>query len=169
MLQTIYTLVVMGTMALWHMFCESMSAEYVIQLTELENTRARIPEPVAHLPEPVRRNTYTYYEESPAVREIGRRIDSNIAMFRLMNNHNSRAQEPLAYRVRRPASVPRVPLTPEGTSPADRCTDCSICMENSNNSLPACRIGACGHVFHTSCLRPWLANNPTCPNCRAAV
>ena len=24
----------------------------------------------------------------------------------------------------------------------------------------------CGHVFHTTCLKPWIRNHDTCPNCR---
>jgi uncharacterized coiled-coil protein SlyX len=53
--------------------------------------------------------------------------------------------------------------------------DCPICMQRFNvraadhdwNQLVV-RIRACGHVFHSQCLRTWLsdANNRTCPNCR---
>jgi hypothetical protein len=161
MLQTIYAFVFIGTIILLHMFSASKRTEHKPQTAE---------------PEPTRRPAYTFYEESPAIREITRRIDSNIAMYRLMNNNytstvpQGSSRVPLTYRApTRAASVPRTPLTPAGTLPTNRCTECSICMENSNNSLPACRIGTCGHVFHTGCLRPWLTTNHTCPNCRTAV
>ena len=35
--------------------------------------------------------------------------------------------------------------------------------EYSSFTLP------CGHTFHIACIIPWLAHNPTCPNCRELI
>lgn len=46
-------------------------------------------------------------------------------------------------------------------------TECAICQEVGAGA--ASRINACGHVYHTACLSPWLLNHTTCPMCRASV
>jgi hypothetical protein len=40
---------------------------------------------------------------------------------------------------------------------------CSICLEKGNEK--SCKT-ACGHHFHTKCIKKWLTNNDTCPICR---
>ncbi|KAG5675863.1 hypothetical protein PVAND_005731 [Polypedilum vanderplanki] len=45
---------------------------------------------------------------------------------------------------------------------------CIICTENLNNSdtnYPV-NIKACGHCFHSQCLKTWLQKSLTCPICR---
>ena len=184
MLQTIYAFALMGTIALWHIFSAAKTEERK-QSTSWQSPRLDVPELLPPVAEAVLRTAREELLESPSYRAMSQRVDNNIAFHHLIhyNRHSSvyrpaapqqRAirQEPIpmAYRApQRATSIPRAPLTPAGTLPANRCTECSICMDNSNNSLPACRIGMCGHVFHTGCLRPWLAQNPTCPNCRTVV
>lgn len=160
MLQTIYTLVVIGTMALLHIFSAAKTEE------RKQPTRTRQPwEDLLESP--------SYQAISSRIRQVATRDATTYNYARAASVYMPRAPPdpvPVAYRVpQRATSVPRAPLTPAGTLPTSRCINCSICMDDSNNSLPACRIGMCGHVFHTGCLRPWLATNPTCPNCRAAV
>ena len=46
---------------------------------------------------------------------------------------------------------------------------CSICMDGYSDNNNAMKIKACGHEFHTSCLKQWLSQNRTCPLCRADV
>ena len=41
---------------------------------------------------------------------------------------------------------------------------CTICLENVKNSPMQC-----GHVFHNKCIKKWLKENDTCPNCREIV
>ena len=41
--------------------------------------------------------------------------------------------------------------------------DCSICQESIR--VDASRL-PCGHVFHATCLVPWLWTHRSCPNCR---
>lgn len=41
---------------------------------------------------------------------------------------------------------------------------CTICLENVNNSPMEC-----GHIFHTKCIKKWLKENDTCPNCRVEL
>ena len=47
--------------------------------------------------------------------------------------------------------------------------ECYICfkddLEENNNNI---RL-SCGHIFCKNCIRPWLINNNTCPNCRRQV
>ncbi|EQC29337.1 hypothetical protein SDRG_13006 [Saprolegnia diclina VS20] len=43
---------------------------------------------------------------------------------------------------------------------------CPICLENFA-SATVLEL-ACGHGFHVSCLRDWLAITPRCPTCRGA-
>mmetsp|Transcript_22939 Transcript_22939/g.11086 ORF Transcript_22939/g.11086 Transcript_22939/m.11086 type:complete len:86 (-) Transcript_22939:48-305(-) len=40
--------------------------------------------------------------------------------------------------------------------------DCSICQENVSTGIEL----SCLHVFHEACLKPWLREKATCPNCR---
>lgn len=46
--------------------------------------------------------------------------------------------------------------------------DCSICLsdfeaEQNISTIP------CFHLFHTSCLKPWLENHRECPSCKHEV
>ena len=43
---------------------------------------------------------------------------------------------------------------------------CSICLEKGRNK--ACKT-ACGHYFHTKCIKEWLTTNDTCPVCRTYI
>ena len=49
------------------------------------------------------------------------------------------------------------------------CENCTICLEPLNGDI---RTLACGHKFHTACMRRWERqhnSNCTCPNCRGHV
>ena len=48
------------------------------------------------------------------------------------------------------------------------CENCSICLEALTGDI---RTLACGHKFHTACMRQWENRNHhcTCPNCREHV
>lgn len=48
--------------------------------------------------------------------------------------------------------------TPEGV--------CSICQESVTCST---RIRACGHCFHSDCIRQWFTMSPRCPMCRLDI
>ncbi len=49
-----------------------------------------------------------------------------------------------------------------------KCRDnvCSICLEEVGASRART---PCRHSFHTECLRLWLRNNHSCPNCRIHI
>ncbi|OMJ95431.1 hypothetical protein SteCoe_1196 [Stentor coeruleus] len=44
--------------------------------------------------------------------------------------------------------------------------DCPICQDSLESN---CRRMRCGHVYHFSCLRPWLRMHNTCPVCRVSL
>ena len=45
----------------------------------------------------------------------------------------------------------------------DRC--CSICSERLVDGVVLTRL-PCGHLYHISCIVPWLNRSCTCPDCR---
>lgn len=45
-------------------------------------------------------------------------------------------------------------------------TVCSICQEGVTC---ASRIRACGHCFHSDCIRQWFSMSPRCPMCRLDI
>lgn len=44
--------------------------------------------------------------------------------------------------------------------------DCPICQDPLESN---CRRMRCGHVYHFSCLQPWLRIHNTCPVCRVSL
>ena len=46
---------------------------------------------------------------------------------------------------------------------------CSICFENVDFSNEEISVLNCGHLYHKTCVQPWLSTNPSCPECRAKV
>lgn len=51
--------------------------------------------------------------------------------------------------------------------------DCSICKELLDLKTPETTLTNCNHIFHTSCINPWINSiNPnanTCPLCRTSI
>ena len=45
---------------------------------------------------------------------------------------------------------------------------CTICADCVNPGETLCALD-CGHAFHAECVKPWLLNNRSCPNCRVVV
>ncbi|KAG0222034.1 hypothetical protein BGX31_009393 [Mortierella sp. GBA43] len=45
---------------------------------------------------------------------------------------------------------------------ADYDDDCAICRD----SMTSAKVLPCGHIFHLSCIRPWLEHQSSCPKCR---
>jgi transcription termination factor 2 len=45
--------------------------------------------------------------------------------------------------------------------------DCSICTEDVGNK--GVYNLACGHLYHSRCLKPWLVKKDTCPMCRQKI
>ena len=44
---------------------------------------------------------------------------------------------------------------------------CSICLENLK--MDKCVILSCEHIYHKVCIKKWLKNNDSCPNCRINI
>mmetsp|Transcript_40065 Transcript_40065/g.105939 ORF Transcript_40065/g.105939 Transcript_40065/m.105939 type:complete len:196 (+) Transcript_40065:20-607(+) len=56
----------------------------------------------------------------------------------------------------------------EGNEDASPC-ECGICLSPLEHGQPL-RVPACGHQFHSKCLRLWFEKgNPCCPTCRLQV
>ncbi|XP_057789253.1 putative RING-H2 finger protein ATL71 [Salvia miltiorrhiza] len=43
---------------------------------------------------------------------------------------------------------------------------CAVCLSDFKESEEVRLLPECGHVFHRSCIDPWLMIHPTCPICR---
>ncbi|KZV66384.1 hypothetical protein PENSPDRAFT_585373 [Peniophora sp. CONT] len=43
---------------------------------------------------------------------------------------------------------------------------CGICLAQMRDGEAGARAEDCKHAFHEKCLRRWLAQRGTCPNCR---
>jgi hypothetical protein len=53
------------------------------------------------------------------------------------------------------------------TSSSGPAGDCPVCLEPLRGDVTAAH--ACGHVFHTPCIEPWLDRRGSCPVCRCTV
>lgn len=65
-----------------------------------------------------------------------------------------------------PTLLPSHTLTRVTEGMADN--NCAICYERLKLGEMARRL-RCGHIFHKTCLDPWLERSATCPECRAEV
>lgn len=52
---------------------------------------------------------------------------------------------------------------------AEKAQDCSICLAELQEGDHVRRLGACGHVFHRSCLDLWLLRSSECPLCKVKL
>ncbi|KAI4340095.1 hypothetical protein MLD38_024964 [Melastoma candidum] len=43
--------------------------------------------------------------------------------------------------------------------------ECTVCCEEMKGGRQACEL-PCGHMFHWTCIMPWLSKRNTCPSCR---
>ena len=48
----------------------------------------------------------------------------------------------------------------------DKAASCTVCIESFSPGEKVVTL-ACSHVFHSSCIKTWLASHSTCPNCKA--
>jgi E3 ubiquitin-protein ligase BIG BROTHER-like protein len=46
---------------------------------------------------------------------------------------------------------------------------CAVCRMEFDKGETVRMLPACGHVYHTECLAPWLADNKCCPICKTDV
>ena len=45
---------------------------------------------------------------------------------------------------------------------------CNICLNEFKSGYKISKL-KCGHCFHKKCIKKWLSQNDTCPNCRCNV
>lgn len=43
---------------------------------------------------------------------------------------------------------------------------CVICLEDMKDGELCRRLSQCNHIFHETCVKPWLIKNRSCPICR---
>lgn len=60
------------------------------------------------------------------------------------------------------------PASAQGTTGA-KCTSCLVCREDFEPSTLVVELPRCRHLFHFSCVSPWLVRDRTCPTCRTEV
>ncbi|KAJ4782000.1 RING-H2 finger protein ATL32 [Rhynchospora pubera] len=53
--------------------------------------------------------------------------------------------------------------------PKDSDSTCSICKEEVQLGEVMALLPVCVHLFHKTCIDPWLVTNMTCPICRCRV
>ncbi|XP_049871680.1 E3 ubiquitin-protein ligase Iruka-like isoform X2 [Pectinophora gossypiella] len=63
------------------------------------------------------------------------------------------------------AAIPSEPVTPEQAAAN---TSCSVCWEAFQVGETISRL-ECDHIFHSSCIAPWLQLHATCPICRRSL
>ena len=47
-------------------------------------------------------------------------------------------------------------------------TECCVCLEHLQHGERVLQL-PCSHLFHKHCLKPWMQQRGSCPNCRAPV
>lgn len=55
-----------------------------------------------------------------------------------------------------------------GCAPGEN-KECPVCQDEFEVGVSKCHKLPCGHLFHPSCIVPWLQTNNTCPCCRLAL
>lgn len=63
------------------------------------------------------------------------------------------------------AAIPSEPVTSEQAAAN---TSCSVCWENFQLEEMVSRL-PCDHIFHSTCIEPWLQLHATCPICRRSL
>ncbi|KAF5829675.1 hypothetical protein DUNSADRAFT_15674, partial [Dunaliella salina] len=43
---------------------------------------------------------------------------------------------------------------------------CAVCLELFEVGQAVRVLPSCGHIFHSTCVDPWLSSSATCPLCR---
>ena len=172
-------------------FCHSCSSFSYDSFAE--NPRIDVECPPLLCPHPFcRPSSESQLEEIPSTSEGSLRLQ--VIMLELINSRAAarpRIPRPTSIGVRTVdviLSIEIVNLNVEGTG--DQLV-CSVCNDNFSNGtccrkeIPNCckkeipeeekvtqDAGMklqCGHIFHQSCILPWLASHQTCPCCRATV
>ncbi|KAH6761941.1 hypothetical protein C2S52_019374 [Perilla frutescens var. hirtella] len=78
------------------------------------------------------------------------------------------------------ASIQHEGLTAAAISAFPKCTyaqlnplktssGCAVCLGDYKERETLRLLPDCGHIFHRSCIDPWLIINPTCPICRNSI
>lgn len=48
-------------------------------------------------------------------------------------------------------------------------TECAVCLDNFKEYEECVMIPTCLHLFHYECIKKWLNDKRTCPNCRCDI
>ncbi|EMS60738.1 Uncharacterized RING finger protein P32A8.03c [Triticum urartu] len=79
---------------------------------------------------------------------------------------HSRGSCPVCQCTDNPTSI----LIPDPASTSTSIGECPVCLEALRLDCGDVRAAhACGHVFHSHCIEPWLNQQGSCPVCRCTV
>jgi hypothetical protein len=124
---------------------------------------------LSNLPESPFR-TQAISQQRSEILELGRahrepitRESSSIFLQAHMTFEPGHVQQNIPQNIPQPLSIPQniqqeVVVEPEST--------CYICQALIRESDPVMTT-PCSHTFHFQCLRPWMVDHSTCPNCRS--
>jgi hypothetical protein len=65
-----------------------------------------------------------------------------------------------------PAISASPPLIIDGDFEIEDECQCSVCLDECEQSQRVLKPAECDHCFHEKCLIPWISDHSTCPNCR---
>eukprot|EP00435_Cladocopium_sp_Y103_P010321 s857_g2.t1 len=66
------------------------------------------------------------------------------------------------------APQPEQALGQSDSTSSDASQICAVCLEAFEDRQKLLRL-PCQHLFHDSCLQPWMESRGSCPKCRSAI
>ncbi len=103
----------------------------------------------------------------PARSSIPKRHTSDPGVKRKQSRSGRTKKKRLS--IKRAASDPTIPRKSKSRSKKRASSSaklCGICLESVKHTFGTT---SCGHVFHPSCICPWLKKSHTCPACRRKI
>ena len=101
------------------------------------------------------------------VPELSPQVNSNlIEQFNILQSIFERVRQPQRYNFDFPTYI--YDETKEDASKDDKSKQCCICLQIYQNGDEITTL-PCIDRFHTSCIKPWIERNPSCPLCKFSL